>query len=62
MEGTNNKELIRQVVIEITIRAPKNFNGVKLDKVNGRNPMITDTAFIIIPLPEVDNAIRAASL
>ena len=32
--GTKNSELMRQVVMEITIKAPKYFKGVKLDKIN----------------------------
>ena len=60
--GTKNKELIRQVVMEITIRAPKYFKGVKLDKISGIKPIITDNALIIIPLPEVFRVMRTAFL
>ena len=62
MAGTKNRELIRQAVIEMTISAPKNFKGVKLDKISGIKPTITESALIIIPLPDVLRVIRTASL
>ena len=53
MAGTKNSELIKQVVIEMTIRAPKYFKGVKLDNIRGIKPTITESALMIIPRPEV---------
>jgi hypothetical protein len=60
--GTISKELIRQVVIEMTTNAPKNFRGVKLDKTKGRNPTITENALMTMPLPEVASVTSTASL
>jgi hypothetical protein len=62
MAGTKNSELIKQVVIEMTISAPKYFKGVKLDKISGIKPIITDNALMIIPLPEVFSVMRTAFL
>jgi len=59
--GTSSKEHTKQVAIEITIRAPKNFKGVKPDKVKGRNPTITDIALITMPLPDVWMVVFMAS-
>ncbi len=62
MAGTKNSELIKQVVIEMTISAPKYFKGVKLDKISGIKHTITESALIIIPLPDVLRVIRTAFL
>ena len=62
MAGTKNSELIRHVVMDMTIKAPKNFKGVKLDNISGMKPTITESAFMIIPLPDVLSVIRTASL
>ena len=62
MAGTKKSELIRQVVIEITIKAPKNFKGVKLDKISGIKPTITESALMIIPLPDVLSVMPTAFL
>ena len=57
IEGMRTSAQIKHVVMEITTRMPKNLRGSKLDKVSARNPMITDSALIIIPRPVVVNVI-----
>ena len=62
IEGIRTSAQIKQVLMEITTKTPKNFKGSKLERVSARNPMITDSALIIIPRPVVVSVIKAASL
>ena len=48
--------------MEITTSTPKNLKGSKLESVSDKNPIITESALIIIPLPVVVSVITAASL
>jgi len=62
IEGIRTSAQIKHVVIDITTKTPKNFKGSKLERVSARNPMITDSALIIIPRPVVVSVMKAASL
>ena len=61
IEGIRTSAQIKHVVIEITTSIPKNLRGSKLESVSARNPMITDKALMIIPLPVVVKVLWAAS-
>ena len=62
IEGIRTSAQIKHVVIDITTKTPKNFKGSKLESVSARNPMITDSALIIISRPVVVSVMKAASL
>jgi len=62
MDGTSNNALIKQVAMEITIKALKKRRGAKLENERAKKPTITENALKIIPLPAVASVMRAASL
>jgi len=61
IDGNINNAPIRQADIETVIKKPKYCNGRNPDKNSTRNPITTDNALNIIPLPVVINVIDIAS-
>ena len=52
-EGMRTRAPMRQAKMDTITRNPKNFTGKKLENMRAANPMMTENALNIIPLPVV---------